>query len=93
LEIKIKDYPEAVYLRDTYDCGYIIELLDKKRIPIEHIRISKTEKLVKSKLFAPSNVLKYYWWHIKQRLFWKNCRNKFGDFLREKGNLNNKPYI
>lgn len=91
--MKYKIPPKNKYIKPSYNGGYEILLLDKNKNITDTIRISTSKRVVKSKIFAPSNVIKYYWWNLKQRLFWKNSRNILGNFLREKCNLNDTPYL
>lgn len=72
-------------IKVDYNWGYIV---NGKRIE------PKRKPLYKNKLFSPLNVLKYYHWALKQKIFWTCSANnwKLATYIRKHWKLNNKPY-
>lgn len=69
-------------LKDTWENG------QNKTVSVKICDIFGTDY---RRVFKPGNILKYYWWSLKQYLFWHNTQNQIGVFLRKHTKLNDTP--
>jgi len=44
------------------------------------------------KVFKFRNIIKYYWWSLKQYIFWHNVHKPIGEWIKKNTKLNDTPY-
>lgn len=89
-EITLKPEWKKIYVYYCY--GYHLWFLDEKGEFLDKLQINGTNGIDYSKVFSIKNIITYYWWSIKQYLFWHNVHKPIGNFIKRHTNLHKTFY-
>lgn len=89
-EIVIKPKWKKIYV--YYSHGYHLWFMDKKDEVLKTLQINEDKGTDFRKVFSLRNIFTYYWWKIKQYLFWHNVHKPIGNFIKKHTNLNKTFY-
>ena len=92
-KIVIKPEWKKIYIYYNYgdDKGTYLWFMDENKI-LDTIQINEEKYINFTKVFSLKNIFTYYWWKIKQYLFWHNVHKPIGNFIKKYIKLNKTFY-
>ena len=93
-EIVIKLEWKKIYIYYNYghDKGTYLWFMNEKNKILDSIKIKEVIGTDYSKVFSIKNIITYYWWKVKQYLFWHNVHKPIGNFIKKHTNLDKTFY-